>query len=113
MLFGETFARHGLQTVDRSGVSRNVSDGVLRLRPGGADPDGIVQAEVELDPTAYRFRCGHRLRVQVAGGAFPRFARNPGTGEPLTTAVHGKPCRFEIFHDSAHPSRLDLPVFTG
>jgi putative CocE/NonD family hydrolase len=98
--------------VDRSGVSRNVSDGILRLRPS-TDPDSIVKAEVELDPTAYRFRRGHRLRVQVAGGAFPRFARNLGTGEPLTTAVHGKPCRFEIFHDSAHPSRLDLPVFTG
>ncbi|MET0131965.1 MAG: CocE/NonD family hydrolase [Kibdelosporangium sp.] len=96
--------------VDRSGVSRNVSDGILRLRPG-CDPDAIVPAEVELDPTAYRFRRGHRLRLQVAGGAFPRFARNPGTGEPVATAVRGKPCHFEVFHDSAHPSVLSLPAF--
>lgn len=101
--------------VDRDGVSRNVTDGILRLRPGApeAGADGVVTAQVALDPTAYRFRPGHRLRVQVAGGAFPRFARNHGTGEPVAKAVEGKPCRFEIFHDPAHPSKIALPVFTG
>ncbi|MEU7790001.1 CocE/NonD family hydrolase [Amycolatopsis sp. NPDC049159] len=100
--------------VDPDGVSRNVTDGILRLRPGfpAADPDGVVTAEIDLDPTAYRFRRGHRLRVQVAGGGFPRFARNHGTGEPITSAVDGKPNRFEIFHDAARPSRITLPVFS-
>jgi predicted acyl esterase len=28
-------------------------------------------------------KAGHRLRLLVAAGAFPRFARNLGTGEPL------------------------------
>ena len=100
--------------VDRSGVSRNVTDGILRLRPESpADADGVVTAEITLDPTAYRFRRGHRLRVQVAGGAFPRFGRNHGTGEALGEAVDGKPCRFEIFHDAARPSRITLPIFGG
>ncbi|MGW4484469.1 CocE/NonD family hydrolase [Amycolatopsis sp. NPDC004368] len=100
--------------VDQNGRSANVTDGILRLRPGApeSDGDGIVTAQVTLDPTAYRFRRGHRLRVQVAGGAFPRFARNHGTGEPVASAVDGKPNRFEIFHDAAHPSRVTLPVFT-
>ncbi|MFD9965389.1 CocE/NonD family hydrolase [Amycolatopsis sp. NPDC058986] len=101
--------------VDSRGVSLNVTEGILRLRPGfpESDVDGVVRASIELEPTAYRFRRGHRLRVQVAGGAFPRFARNHGTGEPLVSAVAGKPCRFEIFHDPAHPSHLTLPVFPG
>ncbi|HEY3712668.1 MAG TPA: CocE/NonD family hydrolase [Amycolatopsis sp.] len=100
--------------VDPGGLSRNVTEGILRLRPGRpeADADGVVTAEVPLDPTAYRFRRGHRLRLQVAGGAFPRFARNHGTGEPVAAAVDGKPNRFEVFHDAAHPSRITLPVFT-
>ncbi|WP_336162173.1 CocE/NonD family hydrolase [Amycolatopsis sp. VC5-11] len=100
--------------VDPSGISRNVTDGILRLRPGlpEADADGVVRAEVELDPTAYRFRRGHRLRVQVAGGAFPRFARNHGTGERVSSAVRGTPNRFEVFHDETRPSRVTLPVFT-
>lgn len=101
--------------VDSRGVSRNVTEGILRLRPGTpqADEDGVVTAEVGLFPTAYRFRRGHRLRLQVAGGAFPRFARNHGTGEPAHEAVDGKPCRFEIFHDPARPSAITLPVFSG
>ncbi|MET8853216.1 CocE/NonD family hydrolase [Amycolatopsis sp. NPDC004625] len=101
--------------VDSGGVSRNVTDGILRLRPGfpAADADDVVTAEVTLDPTAYRFRRGHRLRVQVAGGAFPRFARNHGTGEPVTEAVDGKANRFEVFHDAGRPSRITLPVFSS
>ena len=101
--------------VDSGGVSRNVTDGILRLRPGfpAADADGVVTAEATLDPTADRFRRGHRLRVQVAGGAFPRFARNHGTDEPVTSAVDGKPNRFEVFHDATRPSRITLPVFTS
>ena len=103
--------------VDPDGVSRNVVDGIRRLDPRTipADDvtvgdDGVLAVDVELFPTAYRVRAGHRLRVQVAGGAFPRFARNLGTGEPLGTATTGRPCRFEVFHDAAHPSQLVLPV---
>jgi uncharacterized protein len=99
--------------VDEHGVSRNVTEGILRLRLDvpGADDDGVVTAEITLDPTAYRFRNGHRLRVQVAGGAFPRFGRNHGTGEPTASAVATSPNRFEVLHDPAHPSRVVLPVF--
>jgi hypothetical protein len=105
--------------VGADGVSRNVVDGIRRLDPRSvpADdvtvgPDGVLAVDVELFPTAYRFRAGHRLRLQVAGGAFPRFARNLGTGEPFATATTGRPCRFEVFHDAAHPSRLELPVLS-
>ena len=102
---------------DPGGVSRNVGDGIRRRdpRPGPADDvtvgdDGILAVEVELFPTAYRVKAGHRLRVQVAGGAFPRFARNLGTGEPFGTGTTGRRCRFEVFSAAAHPSQLVLPV---
>jgi uncharacterized protein len=94
--------------VDLSGVSLNVTDGVLRLPPGSNE--AVTRADIELHPTGYRFRRGHRLRVQVAGGAFPRFARNHGTGESAGQAVRTRPTRFEIFHDAEHPSTLTLPV---
>ncbi|WNV87196.1 CocE/NonD family hydrolase [Umezawaea sp. Da 62-37] len=93
--------------VDAKGVSLNVTDGVLRLPTG----DGITTAEVALDPTAYRFRRGHRLRVQVSGGAFPRFARNHGNDAPTADAVAAVPTRFEVFHDPEHPSGVSLAVF--
>jgi uncharacterized protein len=63
-----------------------------------------------LYPTGYRIQAGHRIRVQVSGGAFPRFARNFGTAEPFSSATRALRCRFEIFHDSRHPGYVLLPV---
>lgn len=106
--------------VDERQVSRNVVDGIRRLDPctHGAEgvtvgPDGVLEVDLELAPTAYRFRAGHRLRVQVAGGAFPRYARNLGTGEPLGTGTTMRTNRFEVLHDAAHPSHVELSVLPG
>ena len=103
--------------VGPDGVSLNVVDGIRRLSPEtvpgpDAEPgdDGVLAVEVELFPTAYRVRAGHRLRVQVSGGAFPRFARNLGNGEPFGSATTARQCQFEIFRDAAHPSLVRLPV---
>ena len=103
--------------VDLKGVSRNITDGIRRLSPQTvpapdvqAGGDGILAVDLELYPTAYRVRAGHRIRVQVSGGAFPRFARNFGTGEPFATATRALRCRFEIHHNSRHPAHVLLPV---
>ncbi|WP_328834717.1 CocE/NonD family hydrolase C-terminal non-catalytic domain-containing protein [Streptomyces europaeiscabiei] len=61
-------------------------------------------------PTAYRFKQGHRIRVQVSSSAFPRYARNPGTGEPLATAITLRAADQSLHHDPAHPSAIILPV---
>jgi putative CocE/NonD family hydrolase len=103
--------------VDAKGVSRNVVDGIRRLCPQTvpapdvrAGDDGVLAVDVELYPTAYRVQAGHRIRVQVSAGAFPRYARNFGTEEPFGAATRAVRCRFEIFHDSRHPAHVLLPV---
>jgi putative CocE/NonD family hydrolase len=98
--------------VDPSGRSTNVCDGIQRITSGGfpAGADGVRTVAVRLWPTAYRFGAGHRIRVQVSSGAHPRFARNPGTGEPLGSATRLVPAAQEIFHDPDHPSAVVLPV---
>lgn len=102
--------------VDPAGVSRNVVDGIRRLHPAtvpgpgvAVADDGTLTVDVALFPTAYRFRAGHRVRVQVSGGAFPRFARNLGTDEPVGSAADGVDRRFRVHHDAAHPSSITLP----
>ncbi len=45
----------------------------------------------------------------VAGGAFPRFARNPGTGESPATATTFLAARIDIYDDTEHSSWLTLP----
>ena len=75
--------------VDPKGRSINVCDGLQTITPQEhpADDDGVRTVTVRMWPTAWRFKPGHRLRVQVSGGSFPQYARNTGTGEPLATAA--------------------------
>ncbi|MEU7924856.1 CocE/NonD family hydrolase [Micromonospora sp. NPDC049107] len=98
--------------VDRRGRSWNVCDGLVRVTPERfpTDSSGVLRVPVTLWPTAYRFATGHRLRVQVAGGAHPRWARNPGTGEPLGTAVTLRAGWRQVLSGPAHPSALLLPI---
>lgn len=102
--YADVFVR--LCDVDPRGRSYNVCDGLVSL--SGADE--ITCARVALWPTAHRFRRGHRLRVQVSSGAFPRYARNPGTGEPPVSAVALRAAEQEVYHDPARPSAVVLPV---
>jgi putative CocE/NonD family hydrolase len=92
--------------VDDKGRSHNVCDGLVSLT--GADE--VTRATVTMWPTAYRFRRGHRIRVQVSSGAFPRFNRNPGTGEPRGTATTLRAADQQVHHDPAYPSAVILPV---
>lgn len=92
--------------VDARGRSYNVCDGLVSVT--GADELRLVR--VSLWPTAYRFRRGHRIRVQVSSGAFPRFARNTGTGEPHGTATVLLAADQEVHHGGGRPSAVVLPV---
>ncbi|WP_152360408.1 CocE/NonD family hydrolase [Microlunatus speluncae] len=98
--------------VEPSGRSINVTDGLRRLRAtDGPDDRGDRVAEVELNPTAYRFRPGHRLRIQVAGGAFPNYSRNHQTGEPIATATILRAGTTTIRHGRGTDSSISLPVY--
>jgi hypothetical protein len=102
--YADVFVR--LCDVDPRGRSRNICDGLVSLT--GADQ--ISGAQVRLWPTAYLFKRGHRIRLQVSSGAFPRFARNPGTGQPRASATTLIPADQEVYHDPERPSAVILPV---
>ncbi|MGW7488177.1 CocE/NonD family hydrolase [Streptomyces sp. NPDC054786] len=106
----DIFAR--LCDVDGRGRSTNVCDGLRRLQPvDTTEPTGTAPAAVTvaMSSTAYCFPAGHRIRLQVSGGAHPRFARNTGTGEPPATATRLIPADVSLHH----PSALVLPVADG
>lgn len=108
------FAR--LCVVERSGKSLNLCDGILRLTPDSlpdpseAGSDDIRHIQIALWPTAYHFRRGQRIRVQISSGAHPRFARNSGSGEPVATGTKLFPADQTVYHEPAHPSAILLPV---
>lgn len=101
-----------LSDVDETGISTNICDGFIRKSSADpAVPDDIWKLNFRLHATAHRFRSNHRLRVIVASGAHPRYARNTGTNEPLATASTLLPVDIEIFHDPLRPTAVHLPVY--
>lgn len=92
-----------ISEVDAQGVSRNVSDGYRRFSAHRDEP-----IRIELDPVAHRFAAGSRIRVLLAGGSHPRFARNLGTGEPAASGHRMIPTHHTVRHGAA--TMLTLPV---
>jgi putative CocE/NonD family hydrolase len=93
-----------ISDVDAKGRSRNVTDGFRRLTVDSAT------VRIELDPVAHRFAAGSRLRLLIAGGSHPRFARNLGTGEPVASGVRMAPATHTVHHGDGGVSRLVLPA---
>lgn len=102
--YADVFAR--LCDVDGANRSTNVCDGLIRLTDAGPGPSAVT---VPMSSTAHRFAAGHRIRLQLSGGAHPRYARNPGTGEPPADATTLVPARITLHAGSV----LSLPTGAG
>lgn len=112
-----------LEDVDPAGGVTYVTEGALRavhrrLLPGAdtangigplhsfvradalpLEPGRVVALTIELLPTSYLFRAGHRIRVALSGADRDHFA-----------AVPGAPSAVRLHRDRARPSGITLPV---
>lgn len=100
-----------------NGFAQNLTEGILRLRyrnsqekPEPANPGEIYHLTVDLWATSNVFLAGHKLRLEVSSSNFPRFDRNLNTGEEQARGTRMIKATNMIYHDSAHPSALVLPV---
>jgi putative CocE/NonD family hydrolase len=106
-----------LVDVRPDGYARRVCDGYLRARyresqssPSLLEPGRVYEYELRLLPTAYVFRAGHRIRVEVASSSFPGCDPNLGTGGPFTEDAAGVRADQTVHHDAARPSHVVLAV---
>ena len=98
--------------VSPAGRSINICDGLYRVTPATPqEPDGSWRLEFPLHATAHAFRPGHRLRLLVASGAHPRYARNLGTDEPIGTATAMLANTIEILHGPGQATAITLPRY--
>jgi uncharacterized protein len=91
--------------VHDDGRTFNVCDGIVRTTDNGVGP-----WTVDLWATAIVFRAGHRIRVIVSSSDFPRYERNPNTGENPWDATVFEPVLQRVFHDAVRASCVVLPV---
>lgn len=104
--------------VGSDGHTVNICDGIVRtsLRdsrwsvPHPVEPYTPVELNVDLLSTAMVFEAGHRLRVLVMSSDFPRYDRNPGTGESSPDAHRLIPAVQQVFCDRERPSYVELPT---
>ena len=99
------------------GRAINLCDGIQRARTrGGAGtqrllkPGKVEVFEIDLWVTSNLFARGHRIRVEIASSNFPRFDRNPNTGQDFGTDTVLKPAKQTVWHSGVYPSHLVLPV---
>lgn len=98
-----------LNDVGSDGKSTNICDGLVRVTPETPrEPDGSWRLSFPLHATAHSFRAGHRLRLLIASGAHPRYARNLGTDEPVGTATAMVANDVEVFHGG---TGVTLPLY--
>jgi putative CocE/NonD family hydrolase len=105
-----------LVDVHPDGFAQNLADGIIRGRyrqgDGAAllEPGKPYEFTINLWSTANVFKAGHRIRLDVTSSNFPRWDRNPNTGEAFGSSAEMRPARQTIFHDADHPSCVVLPV---
>lgn len=96
-----------LNVVDRDGRSTNLTDRLILAQLAGTAEPTFVR--IVMPPTCFRVATGERLRLLIAGGAFPRYARSSGTVEPPGSMTVYQPAAITIHHSAAHSSTLRLP----
>ena len=100
-----------------NGFRQRLCDGMVRARfrdgmdrPSLIEPGTIYRYSIDCWNTSQVFLAGHRICVQIASSAFPKFDRNLNTGEPLGQTREFVSAEQRIYHDAGHPSAVLLPV---
>ncbi len=94
----------------------NICDGVMRasLRDGHTrsllEPGALERYTIDLWATSIVIPAGHRLAVLITSSDFPRYDRNPNTGEMAHEAARLEPALQRIYHDPARASHIVLPL---
>ncbi|SDI35820.1 X-Pro dipeptidyl-peptidase (S15 family) [Planococcus glaciei] len=95
------------------GTSKQVVAGYLnasrtesQTKPTPLTPGEVKEFTVEILPTSYVFKKGHRIRISIAGGA----KALEGQQAPQGPGLNPTPSDVEIYQDAAHPSSFKLPL---
>jgi hypothetical protein len=100
-----------------SGYAQRLNDGIVRARfregpdrPSLIEPGRIYNYDIDLWATCQSFMPGHRIRIEIASSAFPKYDRNPNTGDNVGMTERLFRAQQTVFHDREHASYVELPI---
>ena len=106
-----------LVDVHPSGEAVNIADGIIRARyreslatAKAIEPGKVYEYSIDLVATSNLFKTGHQIRLEVSSSNFPRFDRNPNTGEEVASEKELRPALQRIYHGGDLPSHVRLPI---
>jgi putative CocE/NonD family hydrolase len=103
-----------LVDVRQDGSAFNISEGILRRSYQEAQSASAAEKvhviHINLWPTSMVFFKRHRIRLEVSSSNFPRFDRNPNTGNRIASEVNAISAKQTVWHGPEYPSRFILPI---
>lgn len=95
----------------------NITEGIPRARDHIStakvvliEPGKVYEYRIDLWSTANVFRKGHRIRLEVSSSNFPRFDRNPNTGNTTAESAELVKATNTVLHDLDHARATGLPI---
>jgi len=108
-----------LVAVDPAGKAWIITEGIARMSAADKKSTGIKDKKgnmiyefvVDMAHTAFILKKGWKLRLEIAGSNFPKYERNPNTGETPVLAEKFISSNQTIFFGKQFPSALLLPSY--
>lgn len=106
-----------LVEVRKDGYARIIEDGIRRgpdgvkdVAGGAMTPNKVYKFTIDLGATAVRIQKGNRLRLEISSSNFPKYTRNPNTGESPEYATEFTNVVQTVIHTAEHPTHVVLSV---
>ncbi|MHC4083077.1 MAG: CocE/NonD family hydrolase [Planctomycetota bacterium] len=99
------------------GYAAVIEDGIRRGpdslvgQPGALmEPGKVYRFTIDMGGTGIRIAKGNRLRMEISSSNFPKYSRNPNTGEEPESASRFETVTQTIVHAPDEPSYIVLPI---
>jgi len=96
-----------IQDVFPDGNIINIQEGGAKVSFTGSQPE---KKEISVWATGYEIKEGHKLRVVITSGWFPRYNRSLNSCEPAFAATKMQAANQTVFFGAKFPSHIILPV---
>lgn len=100
-----------------NGFAQRLCDGIVRARYREGmekeipmEPGKVYKMSVDMWNTSQVFLPGHRIRVEVASSAFPKYSRNQNVWEKLGMSSKMRTASQTLYHGRDKASNVILPV---